>query len=212
MSERLNGLRKDEWANQSAPRGKAHEEETPAPAGAQGENPRMSDEKRPSLRGAARHGAEAKPQSAQTPPQRPKPPVVGVEQVVVRCGHTVPFELFDLKQDKYRNARRKKLTDAACRDCRLKVHEERTHAEMEAARKRRSERPKKERAPSGPENRLPDGARFDVAFDAAKGEWSGTLAVPGLAPLTASASGVFELLSVLDGMYRASPARGGATD
>ncbi len=171
----------------------------------------MSDEKRPSLREAARNGVQHKqqpeaPRPAGAPFKKVKPPVVGVEQVTVKCGHTVPFELFDLKKDKFRNDRRKKLTD---RDCgrsppHLKAQEARQAAEQEEARKRRLDKPKKERPPANPSGRLPDGSRFDVAWDEAKGQWAGTLAVPGLAPLTASASGVFKLLRILDGMYRAA--------
>ena len=49
---------------------------------------------------------------------------------------------------------------------------------------------------------MPDGSRFDVAWDEATGQWAGTLTVPGLASFTAAASGVFKLLQVLDGLYR----------
>jgi hypothetical protein len=140
------------------------------------------------------------------PFQKVKPPVVGIEQVTVQCGHVVPFELFDLKKDKFRADRRKKLTDRACTACRVKAQEEKQAAEMEEARKRRLEnpKPKKQWPPPRTEGRLPDGSRFDVAWDAAKGEWSGTLTVPTLAPFTAAAPGVFKLLQVLDGMYRAT--------
>ncbi|MGC4007504.1 MAG: hypothetical protein QM811_32025 [Pirellulales bacterium] len=41
--------------------------------------------------------------------------------------------------------------------------------------------------------RLPDGATFDVRYDAAKTLWSGTLTV-GTTVITDSASGVFKLL------------------
>ena len=58
----------------------------------------MSDEKRPGLPEAARNGVESH-QHAETPVgvhfQKVKPPVVGIEQVTVKCGHAVPFELFD---------------------------------------------------------------------------------------------------------------------
>jgi hypothetical protein len=169
----------------------------------------MNDQKRPSLREAARNGAEGKqqadaPRPAACPFQKVKPPVVGIEQVTVKCGHAVPFELFDLKKDKFRNDRRKKLTDRDCPACRIKAQEARQAADQEDARKRRLDKPKKERPPANPSGRLPDGSRFDVAWDEAKGQWSGTLAVPGLAPLTASASGVFKLLQILDRMYRAT--------
>ena len=72
---------------------------------------------------------------------------------------------------------------------------------MEAARQRR-QKPKKPRPPVQLKGRLPDGARFDVTWDGAKGEWCGTLAIPGVAPFTAAASAVFKLLQTLDGMYR----------
>jgi hypothetical protein len=167
----------------------------------------MTDEKRPSLREAARTGVERKqqaeaPRPAGVPFQKIKPPVVGVEQVTVKCGHVVPFELFDLKKDKFRHDRRKKLTDRDCSACRIKAQEARQAADQEAARNRRSDKPKRERAPGSPQGRLPHGSRFDVAYDAAKGQWAGMLVVPGLAPLTASASGVFRLLQILDRMYR----------
>ena len=184
---------------------------------------------RPSLREAARRGAEAKRQAQPTqpaaptasgptpavpppaakappPPQRPKPPVVGVEQVVVLCGHAVPFELFDPKYDKYRSDRRKKLTDRDCTACRVKAQEAKEAAEREAAKRRRQERAKQAPPANTRRDRLPDGARFDVAYDATAGMWSGTLAVAGLAPFTASASAVFQLLRVLDDLYRKAAA------
>jgi len=169
----------------------------------------MTDEKRPGPREAATNGVERKqpaeaPKPAAGPFQKVKPPVVGVEQVTVRCGHVVPFELFDLKKDKFRNDRRKKLTDRDCSDCRIKAQEARQAADQEAARKRRLDKPKKEKPPANPSGRLPDGSRFDITWDAAKEQWSGTLAVPGLASFTAAASGVFKLLQVLDGLYRAA--------
>ena len=125
----------------------------------------MNDAKRPSLREAARRGVEAKQQAqgAQTiaapasaapaaprpaPFQKVKPPVVGVEQVTAKCGHVVPFELFDLKQDKFRNDRRKNLTDRDCTACRAKAHEEKQAWQMEEARRRRLENPKKQWGPA----------------------------------------------------------------
>jgi hypothetical protein len=171
----------------------------------------MSDEKRPSLREAAGNGAERKQQAEAPRPnagtfQKPKPPVMGVEPVTVKCGHTVPFELFDLKKDKFRDNRRKKLTDRDCPACRVKAQEARQAAEQEAARQRRQDKPMGKRPAANPSSRLPDGSRFDVAWDSAKGQWAGSLAVPGLAPLTASASGVFKLLQILDRQYRATMA------
>ena len=55
--------------------------------------------------------------------------------------------------------------------------------------------------------RLPDQSGFEVRYDAATEMWSGTLTVPGdpmPRTFTASASGVFKLLSSLDKLYRAS--------
>jgi hypothetical protein len=162
---------------------------------------------------AAEAGAAATP--APSPPAKPagprpapfqkvKPPVVGVEQVTVKCGHVVPFELFDLSKDKFRKDRRKKLTDRACTACRVKAQEVKQAAEMEEARKRRLAKPPKPRSTPRPQGRLPDGARFDVAYDAATEQWSGTLSIPGPAPITGAASGVMKLLQVLDGLYRAT--------
>jgi hypothetical protein len=42
-----------------------------------------------------------------------------------------------------------------------------------------------------------DGERFDVAYDPAKDAWAGTLSIPGLAPLTATAAVFWELLKAL---------------
>lgn len=62
--------------------------------------------------------------------------------------------------------------------------------------------------------RLPDGATFDVRYDAAAEAWTGTLTIPAAVAtelageladkiFTGSASGVFRLLQDLDGRYRA---------
>lgn len=200
----------------------------------------MSDDKRPSLPAADRRGGAAKqqapapPQAAQPTapvpvappppakpgasahPMKPKLPVVGVEQVVVRCGHHAPFELFDPKKDKFREGRRKKLMGRDCRACREKAHDERTRAEMEAARLRRLQQPRKERPPAQTPSRLPNGSRYDVSFDAAKEAWSGTLTIPAATPaetpllFSGSASAVVKLLSRLDAMYRVTLAGDGA--
>ena len=171
----------------------------------------MPDTNRPSPREASRRGASADGQARQpaAPPnpapfQKPKPLVVGVEQVTARCGHAVPFDLFEPKKDKFRDDRRKKITDRDCSACRVKAQAVKEAADKEAARLRRAERPKPPSA--GPQERLPHGSRFDVAYDAGKGEWSGTLAVPGLAPVAASASAVFKLLRRLDDLYRQATA------
>jgi hypothetical protein len=137
---------------------------------------------------------------------KPPPPVVAYEAVTVACGHVVQFRLFEDRKDRYRADRRKKLIGRACKACRAA----RQQAEQEALEKRRAERaaraqaepsPKKSRPPLG---RLPDGSRYDVAYDATAQAWSGTLTIPGREAFTASASGVFTLLSKLDGLYRAT--------
>jgi hypothetical protein len=52
--------------------------------------------------------------------------------------------------------------------------------------------------------RLPDGSRFNVAYNAEKRLWSGFLDVPGTAGFSGTASGVFNLLGKLDRQYRKS--------
>ena len=52
-------------------------------------------------------------------------------------------------------------------------------------------------------DRLPDGAKFEVVYDAARTQWSGTLTI-GEKVFTGSAGGVFKLLNRLDRQYRES--------
>jgi hypothetical protein len=49
---------------------------------------------------------------------------------------------------------------------------------------------------------LPDRSAFFPVYDAQAREWSGTLVIPGCPTFEARASGVFKLLSTLDGQYR----------
>ena len=176
--------------------------------------------KRPSLRDAARRGAEAN-RHARPAPSAPAGPGAGTEQVWAKCGHAVPMELYPDGRDKFRDSRRKHIADRDCPECRRKAHEERTRAEMEAARLRRLALPpgleagRRRGGPGTQADRLPHGSRFDVAYDAAAARWSGTLTVPaatGAEPAVFSAwgSGVFRLLRILDDMYRASPAAAAA--
>jgi hypothetical protein len=67
--------------------------------------------------------------------------------------------------------------------------------------------------PFTPSQRLPDGAVFHVAYDAAKTQWTGTLTIDGKT-FTASKGGVFGLLQELDKQYRATvqPAAAGSHD
>jgi hypothetical protein len=178
---------------------------------------------KPSLREAARRGAAAKrqtmpgatppgapgkpPPAVAMPPKsgKPKPPAVATEQVAAACGHAVPFELYaDTKDDKFRDVRRKKLTERDCPECRAKAHAERTAAEQAAARERRAARPEGKPGPRELKGRLPDGATFNVTWDAAAGRWSGTLTVPGVGAFTDSRPGLFKLNRALDDQYRAT--------
>lgn len=65
--------------------------------------------------------------------QKPKPPVISTEPVTCTCGHTVQFELFADAQDRFREARRKKLTDRACPACRNQAEADR-QAKAKAAK------------------------------------------------------------------------------
>jgi hypothetical protein len=103
----------------------------------------------------------------------------------------------------------------ASRDNPMPVSRVREREEQEAAAQRRAECAKhaseQERKGSKVQKRqvggLPDQSGFEVRYDAATEMWSGTLTVPGDGmprTFTASASGVFKLLSRLDELYRAS--------
>ena len=163
---------------------------------------------RPSLREAARRGAPAKHPPQPAGPAAPTTPAPRTEQVRAKCGHAVPFVLYPDGRDRFRDDRRRHVTDRDCPECRQKAHEARTAAEMRAARERRAGKAKQE---AQIKDRLPHGSRFDgLVWDAENGKWSGTLSVPdptaegGARTFTASASGVFRLLRTLDGMYRES--------
>jgi hypothetical protein len=142
------------------------------------------------------------------------------EDVVVRCGHVEKFGLMPNGKDRFRDDRRRKLAGRDCGACR-----ERKRLEVEAAdaarraereRRRQAEVARPTRAPRPNDGRLPDGSRFEVAYDAASRAWSGTLTVPNPEgpPLTfaGSMSGLFPLLAHLDSQYRAAPSPVGRGD
>lgn len=174
----------------------------------------MLPNNRPSPRKTA--GSGVTPNSGTTPPapkrptthrDPPPPPIVAYEDVIAACGHPEKFGLFEDHKDKFRKDRRKKVTDRPCKACR-----ERKRLEEEAATKaRRAEKQQRaaERAQAGPSQkgnhmeRLPDGAKFEVVYDAGATQWSGTLTI-GEQVFTDSAGGVFKLLHRLDQQYRAS--------
>jgi hypothetical protein len=68
--------------------------------------------------------------------------------------------------------------------------------------KRRAELESAPRADKYAADRLPDGARFHVAYDATAERWSGVLSIPGCGDIRSSASGVFRLLRDLDQAFR----------
>jgi hypothetical protein len=132
--------------------------------------------------------------------------------VKAQCGHEVEFELFEDKKDKYRENRRKKITDQACKECREKANAERTRIQMEEARARREAEGKPCRRGQGWKSeadahtrRLPNGSSFSVTWDAFRQTWSGSLTVVSVSPplvFSASAGGVFRLLQQLDRLFR----------
>ena len=145
---------------------------------------------------------------------RPLPPFVRYEDVTAACGHAVQFGLCEDRLDKYRAARRQKVTERPCPACR----EQRQREEQEAAARRRAERgaaqpgPGRKRPAQAPPGRLPDGSCFEVRYDAAAESWSGTLTV-GSDRFTATAGGVFRLLTLLDRQYRAGlPEKGAGSE
>jgi septal ring factor EnvC (AmiA/AmiB activator) len=114
-------------------------------------------------------------------------------------------------KDRFREARRQKALSRDCKECRAKRQQE----ELEAAQRRKAEKEKRRmeqseqpRPGDKPKARLPDGSRFEVQYDGAKQQWSGTLTVPtqgqGTASFTGARSSLFKLLAVLDDQYRAS--------
>jgi hypothetical protein len=138
----------------------------------------------------------------------PPPPIVAYEDVIASCGHPEKFGLFEDRLDKFRKDRRKKVTDRPCKACRERKRLE----EEEAAKARKAE--KQQRAAEGVRShkkklvsdgteRLPDGAKFEVVYDAARTQWTGTLTI-GDKVFTGAASGVFKLLNQLDRQYRES--------
>lgn len=125
---------------------------------------------------------------------KPLPPTVGTEDIVVKCGHTIVFDLF--AHDGYREQRRTKATLRDCPACR----QARVQADMAAAKERRT---KSERVGQSLKPRLPDGSRFNAIYDAVKVQWTGSLIINGVS-FERSASSLHKLLHKLDDMYRAA--------
>lgn len=153
--------------------------------------------------------------------QRVGPQPVDQEMVKALCGHTVSFDLY--AKDRFRNERRKKITDRKCGACRDADNKLRMQQDAVEKAARDTNKPKKPRnrkprkpfwlKPNSAKNgklwgRLPHGAEFHVRWDAEKREWIG---VPGLTvpnfhgqDLTfgGSGNGVFWLLPQLDMKFR----------
>jgi hypothetical protein len=138
----------------------------------------------------------------------PPPPIVAYEDVVAACGHPEKFGLFEDRKDRFRNDRRKKVTGRPCKACR----ERKRLAQEEAIQLRRAQQSDQaagaksaaaKRSRGAPRERLPDGARFEVVYDASRTQWRGTLTV-GAAVFEGTAGGIFKLLGRLDKQYRNS--------
>jgi len=130
--------------------------------------------------------------------------------VIAACGHVEKFGLFEDRKDKFRKDRRKKAIDRPCKACRerkrleeqeaLKVRQaEKQQRVAEAAKE--TARPKKQVFVK--QDRLPDGAKFEVVYDAAKTQWTGKLTI-GESVFTGFAGALFTLLNRLDRQYRES--------
>lgn len=143
----------------------------------------------------------------------PPPPVVAYEDIIASCGHVEKFGLYDDRKDKFRKDRRKKAAGRPCKACRERKYQE----EQEAIKVRQAQKqqraaaatqatpppnPQKKQAEVRPE-RLPDGSKFAVVYDATGMQWTGTLTI-GTSVFTGSAGGLFKLLNLLDLQYRQS--------
>ena len=157
---------------------------------------------------AAKAAAKASP-AAKAP--KPRPPTVGTESLLVKCGHTIAFDLY--ANDSFRDQRRQKDASRDCPPCRqahvqaeVLAHKERratkaaTKAVIKAATFGKSLKP-----------RLPDGARFAATYDATQVQWAGTLTVEGLT-FERSASSLNKLLHRLDDVYRAAMSAAAVVD
>jgi hypothetical protein len=130
--------------------------------------------------------------------------------VTAACGHPEKFGLFADRLDRFRADRRKKVTGRPCKACRAakQLQEQEAAQARKAAgaeNQRRSEQAGAAGAKRQPQGRLPDGAKFEVAYDGARVRWAGTLTVAG-ATFTGSAPALFTLLGRLDRLYRQSVA------
>ncbi|HSX22311.1 MAG TPA: hypothetical protein VLE97_06000 [Gaiellaceae bacterium] len=137
------------------------------------------------------------PPSSNGSPQAAKPkthpPAIGTEPVVVKCGHSIVFDLY--AKDTFREQRRAKAVSRDCPACR----QERVKADALAAKERRAK--KKATFAKALKPRLPDGARFAATYDASAVQWTGTLTVDGVT-FERQGSSLSKLLHKLDDVYR----------
>jgi hypothetical protein len=128
--------------------------------------------------------------------------------VIASCGHPEKFGLFADRLDKFRRDRRKKVTDRPCRACRAVKQE----AELEAAKVKQLEKQQRAEAaalaakqpkkpPAAKQERLPDGAKFEVVYDATRTLWTGSLTI-GETVFSGTAGALFTLLNRLDRQFR----------
>ncbi len=145
---------------------------------------------------AAKATAKASP-AAKAP--KPRPPTVGTEALLVKCGHTIAFDLY--AKDSFRDQRRQKEALRDCSPCR----QARVEAEAIALKERRATKAVTKAATFAKslKPRLPDGARFAATYDATQVQWTGTLTLEG-ATFERSASSLNKLLHRLDDVYRAA--------
>lgn len=136
-----------------------------------------------------------------TKPPKPRPPTIGTESVVVKCGHTISFDLY--AKDAFRDQRRAKEVARDCAACR----QARVQAEMAAGAERRAKKKaaQAEQQARSLRPRLPDGSRFGAVYNAAEEKWIGTLTI-GDATFERQASGLKKLLYKLDDAYRETTA------
>jgi len=152
----------------------------------------------------------ATPSGRRRPADKPFIPFVRFEDVVVRCGHVEKFGLLPEGKDRFRAGRRQKAISRDCKACREKKQraaEEEAQVRRIEKEKRAEQQPIPAKAPRPQLGRLPDGSQFEVRYDAAKGQWNGTLTIPTpggeAAIFVGSGSGLFPLLASLDKQYRA---------
>lgn len=150
------------------------------------------------------------PSAAAAPSGKTAPPIVRYEDVPASCGHLEKFGHFDDKIDRFRKDRRKKITDRPCKACRERKRlEEEAAAKVRPAAKHHQAQQGTAGAPASRKplgwitERLPDGAKFEVTYDAAQTRLTGTLTI-GEKVFTDSAGAVFKLLRKLDRQYRES--------